>query len=148
MHMIVDMFRTANGIFREGRMRPLATAVINLIVSIVAAKYLGLQGVLLGTVVARASTQLWYDSKLVFNLVFKSSVKGYYLKYALYGVIVFLYCIIGTILLNTVETPISRFVAGFGFALIFVSGMNVLLFFRTGAFKSAFQYVKLIFKRG
>lgn len=148
MHMIVDMFRTANGIFREGRMRPLATAVINLIVSIVAAKYLGLQGVLLGTVVARASTQLWYDSKLVFNLVFKSSVKGYYLKYALYGVIVFLYCIIGTILLNTVETPISRFVAGFGFALIFVSGMNVLLFFRTGAFKSAFQYVILIFKRG
>lgn len=147
MHMIVDMFRTANGIFREGRMRPLATAIINLVVSIIAAKYMGLQGVLLGTVVARASTQLWYDSKLVFNLVFKSSVKGYYLKYALYGAIVFLYCIIGSLLPHSIQQPIFKFAIGFIFAVILVTGMNILLFGKTDSFKNAMQYVRLIFKR-
>lgn len=59
--MAVDVFRMANGIFHKGRLRPLVTAILNLIISIIAVRYLGLLGVLLGTVLSRMLTQVWYD---------------------------------------------------------------------------------------
>ena len=148
MHMVVDMFRSANGIFHEGRMRPLATAIINLIVSIIAAHYIGLHGVLLGTVIARLTTQVWYDAKLIFKLVFKENVKKYYLRYILYSVISIGCCALGWVLCNLFSGAFVKFMVGGIFAVIGTLLFIILLFRKSEAFNSSINYAKLIVKRG
>ena len=147
MHMVVDMFRNANGIFHEGRMRPLVTAIINLIVSIVAARYIGLHGVLLGTVVSRITTQLWYDAKLIFKLVFKESVKTYYMKYILYSVLTFICCTLGWIVCSLIFVVYIKFIVGIIIAVIGTLFLIILLFRKSDVLKNAFNYAKLIVKR-
>lgn len=148
MHLTVDMFRNANGVFHKGRMRPLATAVINLVVSIVAAKYMGLFGVLLGTVVSRVSTQLWYDSKLIFNVVFKESVKTYYLKYLVFSCCTFACCFLGSLVLKCFSANVYlRFAAGFCFAILINAALILLIFRKTDEYKSAVRYLLLVIKR-
>lgn len=129
-------------------MRPLATAIINLIVSIIAAHYIGLHGVLLGTVISRLSTQVWYDSKLIFNLVFLSSVKGYYLRYALYSCVSVIYCVIGYVLVDQVSGALVKFIIGFAYATFGTSLINTILFRKSHSFFNIKNYMNITLKRG
>lgn len=148
MHMVVDMFRNANGIFHEGRMRPLATAIINLLVSVVAAHFIGLHGVLLGTVVSRLTTQVWYDSKLIFKLVFKENVKNYYIRYICYCLITIFYCAIGSLLGNLCSNVVVKFIVGAIFATIGTITIDIVIFRKTETFKSSLNYFAVVLKRG
>lgn len=125
-----------------------ATAIINLIVSIIAARYIGLHGVLLGTVIARLTTQVWYDAKLIFKLVFKENVKKYYLRYILYSVISIGCCALGWVLCNLFSGAFVKFMVGGIFAVIGTLLFIILLFRKSEAFNSSINYAKLIVKRG
>ena len=148
MHMAVDMFRNANGIFHKGRLRPLVTAVINLVTSIVAVQFFGLFGVLLGTIVARLSTQMWYDSKLIFNLVFDSSVIEYYKKYFLYVLITVSCGALGSGILCLVGySAIVNFSVGFVLAVLINAVVIMVIFHKSNDFVRTISYVKSIFRR-
>lgn len=146
MHTVVDMFRSANGIFHEGRMRPLATAIINLVVSIIAAYYLGLQGVLLGTVVSRLTTQVWYDSRLIFKLVFKENVKKYYIKYVGYSMITVFCCAIGWFLRNLCLNIIGQFIIGVIFSIFGSLVISIVFLHKTDSYKVSIKYLRVIRK--
>lgn len=81
---VVAMFRTANGLFVQGRYRPVIMAGLNIILSIAGAHIWGLSGVLLATVIARVTTQMWYDPWLVYKEAFKKGVFDYYKRYFCY----------------------------------------------------------------
>lgn len=130
MHLSVDVFRTANGIFHKGRLRPLATALINLVVSIIAVQYWGIFGVLFGTVVSRATTQVWYDVKLVYNTAFECSVGRYYLRYTMYFVLILANCILGYYLLSILpQIALMRFVVGAVYSIL-INALVIVLCFR------------------
>lgn len=79
-------FRSTMGLFVHGRYRPAISAVINVVVSILLAKRMGLFGVLLGTMITRFATNVWYDPLVVYRYGLQKSVKSYYrvwLKYLL-----------------------------------------------------------------
>lgn len=147
MHMVVDMFRNANGIFHAGRYRPAATAVINLVVSILAAKELGLEGVLLGTVVARLSTQVWYDSKLIFDLVFSEKVIRYYYDYLVYAFLTFIVCALGSFFLSYLNSALARFVLGILIAVILFSIINYCIFHKTRRYQKTKAYLMLVINK-
>jgi O-antigen/teichoic acid export membrane protein len=54
-------FRGATGMFRETQYVFLATAVLNLLLSVVLAQYWGVAGVLVATAIARLSTGAWFE---------------------------------------------------------------------------------------
>ncbi len=87
MASVFSSFRKANGLFIQGRWRPLVMAIVNIGLSIILAKVWGMFGVLIATCIARAVTQLWYDPWLIYRKVFNRSVKEYFLKYAEYAVV-------------------------------------------------------------
>jgi O-antigen/teichoic acid export membrane protein len=60
-------YRQTMGLFVEGKMRPIISAIINIVVSIAFVKVWGLAGVLWGTAVARLSTNVWFDPYLVYK---------------------------------------------------------------------------------
>lgn len=82
--------RTTAGLFVQGKYRPLISAVINLVVSILLAKPLGLFGVLLGTFVSRLGVNGWYDPYIIFKHGFNKKPYKYYGNYVLRAMIVVL----------------------------------------------------------
>ncbi|MBR0465874.1 MAG: oligosaccharide flippase family protein [Clostridia bacterium] len=80
----VATFRNSMGIFTKGWIRPAVTAVLNLLFSLLLVNYVGLIGTLLGTLIARTLTLVWYDPWLVIHHGMKKSPVKYYLRYILY----------------------------------------------------------------
>lgn len=80
-------FRTTMGLFVHGKYRPLISAIINITVSIILAKYIGLLGVLLGTTITRIVTNVWYDPYIVYRYGIKKSPWKYHCKWLWYLVI-------------------------------------------------------------
>lgn len=74
-------FRTTMGLFRYGKWRPVISGILNIILSVIMVKKLGITGVLLGTTITRILTNVIYDPYLIFKQGFKKSVLNYYLKY-------------------------------------------------------------------
>lgn len=81
-------FRTTMGLFVYGKWRPLISAIINILVSIWWAKYMGLVGVLLGTTFTRLLTNVWYDPMIVYKYGLKKKPYKYYIRWGLYSCIV------------------------------------------------------------
>ena len=77
----ISQFRLSNGLFVQGKYRPLIMAILNIGISVFLAKKIGLLGIILGTILSRALTQLWYDPWLIYRLVFNKSVSSYYKMY-------------------------------------------------------------------
>lgn len=127
----VESFRTANGLFTQGWARPAIMAVINITLDYFMGREWGIIGILLATTISRLSTQAWFDPYLVFRLVFKKSVKRYYLTYLSYFCITAFCCaaayFLGSVL--TVGNPIVSFLIK---AIVSVSipSIAVILLFR------------------
>lgn len=75
----VILTKTAGGLFDEDKYFPILEAVINLVASIILAKYLGLAGVFLGTFIGKIPT-LINKPMIVYNKIFKKSSKEYFLN--------------------------------------------------------------------
>ncbi|MGE7937951.1 lipopolysaccharide biosynthesis protein [Bacillus paramycoides] len=99
-------FRETTGLFKKGKYRPIIAAVINIVASIILAKQIGIAGVFLGTVISRLCTYFWYDPYVIFKFVFKKSVKLYFVRYSLFGFLVFVSVIITDTLGNIFYTDI------------------------------------------
>lgn len=84
-------FRDAQGIFWQGKLRPLAQGVLNLVISIVLVFYMkNLTAVFLGTVISRLMTVTWFDPYAVHKYGFRdlTKIKTYIWKYIRYLAIV------------------------------------------------------------
>ena len=82
--MNVATFRNSMGIFSKGWIRPAVTALLNLVFSLILVRRLGLFGTLLGTLIARVFTLMWYDPWLVIRHGMGKSPLKYYARYLLY----------------------------------------------------------------
>lgn len=74
-------FRSTMGLFVYGKWRPLVSAVINIVVSIILAKGYGLIGVLIGTTITRLLTNVLYDPYIVYKYGMKRSPFCFYIKW-------------------------------------------------------------------
>jgi len=74
-------FRSTMGLFIQGKYRPIIAAILNILISIILAKYLGIVGVLLGTTISRVFVNLWFDSYIIYKYGFEKKVKSYYMTY-------------------------------------------------------------------
>ena len=81
MRKVIISFREAAGLFYKDRYRTVFEVVSNLIVSIVLAKYIGVLGVFIGTVISYFSLSFWVEVYVLFKDGLKSSVSRYYLDY-------------------------------------------------------------------
>lgn len=86
----VSAFRISNGIFVRGQYRPVIMAMMNLIMSVILTLKIGVIGVLLGTIIARLITQVWYDPILVYRDIFKKNPLTYFKTYLIYVFITFM----------------------------------------------------------
>ncbi|MGQ4526095.1 lipopolysaccharide biosynthesis protein [Intestinibacter bartlettii] len=81
MQNSVWSYKVTSGIFKKGRFILAIMAIINLALSIILGKKMGLFGILFATTIARITTNVWYDPYIVYKLIFNKSPKKYFYKY-------------------------------------------------------------------
>lgn len=77
----VKNYRNACGLMAKGKYRPVATILVNLSVSIALGNLIGLNGIILGAIVAHITTLFWYDPILIYREIFKKSPLSYFTRY-------------------------------------------------------------------
>lgn len=75
-------FQNGYGLFRRMRYKSVFEAIINLVVSIVLVKPLGIVGIFIGTFASTMLTCFWVEPYLLFRYVFERPLRGYFLQYA------------------------------------------------------------------
>lgn len=91
LNNVINIFKDACGLFREVQYRALATAIVNILVSIFLVIHIGIDGVFIGTIVAYLTTIYIVDPRVVFTKVFETDPKKYYYalvkKIILFGIL-------------------------------------------------------------
>jgi len=87
LHMPTIVFRDTLGLYKQGKYGPILGAVINLIISLLCVKSLGILGVLLGTLGSRVLAMNWYEPMVNYKHGIKKSPKLFMKEYSLYFLI-------------------------------------------------------------
>ncbi len=138
-------FRNASGNFNHFKFAPVVAAVLNVIVSIVLAKYMGLAGIFFGTVIARLVTSTWIDPYITYKYVFKESGLEYLFKYLKYVILILISFIPCYFLANIIKSTNFIIFILKGIILMIVSFiMFILLTFKTNEYKDLKGRLKFI----
>lgn len=121
----VSVFRNANGLFIQGKFRPLLMAVLNIVLSIVMGYRMGIFGVLFATLLSRFLTQFWFDPLVIYRHVFQRQLHEYFLCYTKY-LFVFLLDFAVVFLIRECIT-IANSIVKFGVVVIIGSGISILM---------------------
>ena len=73
-------FKEAIGLLYQDRYKPLLESLINLLVSILLVRYMGIAGIFAGTFVSMVTTSLWVEPLVLFKYGFGRPVKTFWLK--------------------------------------------------------------------
>ena len=77
-------FRYTSGLFRDYQYTPFVASIINIILSILLGKKLGIFGVIIATSISRLLTYFWVDPLVVYKKVFNKNVREYFLNFFIY----------------------------------------------------------------
>ena len=83
-NLCIEEFRSTTGIFVQGKYQGFFSAIINVVSSIILVKQIGIEGVVLGTIISRVLVSTWLNPFIIFKYFFKSSASYYYFKFVLY----------------------------------------------------------------
>lgn len=84
MRVPIGNIKMAAGLYTQDKWVPIIQSIVNLVVSIFGAVYMGLAGVFLGTVVSSVCLPCWYRPIVVYKYAFCKSVKEYFVTYIKY----------------------------------------------------------------
>jgi O-antigen/teichoic acid export membrane protein len=88
INSIPSSYRSAMGLFKEARLAPFYAAIVNITLSIIGAKIIGLVGVFVATYIARFTTFCVIDPYYVMTRGFRMKPYAYYVQFAIRLVIV------------------------------------------------------------
>lgn len=81
-------YRTTCGLYTKGKYSPIIASILNIFLSILLCKVMGIAGIFFATSISRLVTTTILDPYLVYKYEFNDKVNKYYLKYICYTLIV------------------------------------------------------------
>ncbi len=112
-------YREAAGLWWEDRFRPLVATAVNLLLNLILVKIIGMNGVLLSTVVCTVLINIPWGTIILFKKYFKRSPKDYFCRIILYvGV---------TGVISTLTILLCRLLPDFGWMYLILKAMICLV---------------------
>ncbi|MBD5396192.1 MAG: polysaccharide biosynthesis protein [Lachnospiraceae bacterium] len=142
------LYKEALGLWWEDRIRPLISTIVNLTINILLVQKIGLNGVIISTVVCTVFINVPWGTHILFKNYFKEGEKTYYINIIKYAMI--------TILIGIFTYYISSIFKNSGFegitiraliCLIIPNLCFVLVYHRKNEFKETCVLIKSIMKR-
>lgn len=139
------IFRMSCGAFQQKKYIPLQTALINLVLSIVLIRPLGLAGIFIGTVISRLTTTFIIDPLIVYKDLIKGNVYEYYIDWGK----TLIQTILGIFIFNNLISRFSldTFNDFFIISIIFAVGIALYVFvidFRDKQWNYFFNLLKTV----
>lgn len=137
----VYMYRTAAGLWRQGRYCSLMAALVNLILNIILVQIIGLPGILISTIIAFVTVNIPYGSWILFKYYFASKKK--YFLYLKEMVVYFVFAVFvagivfGICTLLPIEKPILQLIAYGGICAVLPNLLFCVLHYKDNNFKKA-----------
>lgn len=144
---IVFIFRESMGLFRYGRYLQLVGGIVNIVLSIILGKAMGVSGVLLATLITGLTITIFPFPKILFKYGFEKSCGQYIIRYFSYLIFTFLsivFVALASILIN--ETTWVTLMVKFLLCLLVPNLFYYILFKRTEEFKWIEGKVKVIYR--
>ena len=136
-------FKECAGLFYQDRYKSIAEAIINLVVSICLTLLLGIEGVIIGTIVSNITTSLWIEPYVLNKHYMKQSTWKYFGRYSIF--------VIATLITAVITKIVCGLLPYYGFVYLVIRFMicailpNVLLLIClcwTPEFKNSVVFVK------
>lgn len=145
----VEAFRNANGLFRYGWMRPLTTALLNLLLDAILGSYYGLNGIFFATAVSRILTQVWFDPYLIYLRVFRRGVCRYYLDYLLKTLIAAALCALTALVCSfcPLKSELLSFIFRAAVSLILPQFLLFVLFRKNEEYRQVIRLFAAAFRK-
>lgn len=139
------IFREAAGIYRKTKYIMVICAILNIVLSIVLGKFIGLSGVLLASAISKLLTYIWYEPIILFRDFFKKKPIGFFLSMAAItavtaAVSAFLFFIVKQITISGVIGFIIKGIVCF----ILSNIIFFILFFKNKYLRSVIKRIKNI----
>ena len=74
------IYRDATGLYMKTKYMMLTGAIVNIVLSVILGRFMGIAGIIFASAIARLSTYFWYEPKLLFHEYFNSRATGYYIS--------------------------------------------------------------------
>ena len=145
---VIDLTRDCAGLFRYKKWCPICEAITNLIASLILVDFMGLPGVILGTIIGYVLFPLWVEPWVVYKYYYHKSSKGYWKRWLTYffvGALIAAFTYFVCSLLP--NYGIWWFILKCGICLFAPNVIMLLVFCRTQEFKYYFNLLKSFFKK-
>ena len=136
------------GLFIQGKWAAVIAAVVNLILSVILCKAIGLGGIFIATPISRLISTGIIDPYLIYKRTFKRNVLEYFGMFSGYCVVFIVIAVISNFAINCVS------IAGWlgvilkaGIVTVIFNGLMISVFFRTKIFKELLQSVNQLVSR-
>jgi O-antigen/teichoic acid export membrane protein len=113
----IRVYRDATGLYQKTKFIMLMTAIVNIVVSIILGKMIGLAGILFATSISRVVTYFWYEPIVLFKEHFDRSSLYYFIEIAKNIVVI---CFI-----SVIEYFICRYIKVVGWGTLICKGCIV-----------------------
>lgn len=136
-------YRQTAGLFREYKYFPILAVILNISLSIILAKYIGIAGVFFATSISRLATAGWIDPIVVFKNVFKKKSISYFIKYLYYIIVVLISLTITSLISNIINASDIKLFIAKGFITFIAASLCIILFtLKTKEFREIYNLVK------
>lgn len=136
INQLFNLYKDASGIWHEDRLRPLVTALSNLVMNLVMVQFLGIYGVLLSTVISTVFIGMpWLLYNLFTTIFDKKQLKKYLRCLTLYIFVTLFVCGITVWLCNFIKFDLCiTFIIRLIICLVISNGLLVLMYHKQPEF--------------
>lgn len=129
-------YKDALGFFKEDQYKPIIESIINLVVSLILVKYIGLIGIFIGTIISTLTTSLWVEPYVLYKCYFKTSVKEYMIRTTSYFIVTLIGYFISIMLCDLIHiNPIINLILKAIICIILPTIIYIICFRKTNEFK-------------
>lgn len=148
INIIPSTYRSTMGYFKEARLCPLYAAGLNLVLSVVLAKWMGLSGIFFATAISRFFTFNFIDPYHVFKKAFERSVWAYFKQFfAYFGVLVLTFAVTAMCVGSIHGSGLLTFAIKFVVNCVVCNLLFLICFFRTSVFRETAQTLRKVIER-
>lgn len=134
-NIINTSFINSSGLFVKDKIRTILEAGLNLVISVILAKKIGITGVIIGTIISNLLTSWWRVPYLAYKYIFERSCIEYFKKYFQWTIVTVVGYIGIEYVCNMFPNTILYFIIKTVICVIGFNGLFLICFGRTDEFK-------------
>lgn len=142
-HLFLGYYRMAFGNYEKDKLFILVGAFLNIFVSLLAGKYFGITGIMVGTVVGHMG--FWIGRcKIVYSHYIRENIYKYVMRQCFRGALCFFECMVAYRLCLQLSISIIGIFVRFIIVVLVTVMINIVVFVKTNEYNLILSYVKII----